>query len=244
MKTSTPSASALAQKGWNFGSLSSAPSTLPPIAAPRRPYFLTPSSSCLAARSGNCRATEANARKRSGVVATASASFSFCTWMIFSARSRSALYQKGLMLSTCRSMPCSSIAASRAASAAPICRSGRSDGPPSLRPMSAMASGTAQCACTSMTLARLPAMMVWRLCACAFAVGMTHKGQPTKSRLATPELRKSRRPTMRFLLKNPAYPRGVSPVNCNCDSPVLRQGHCRSKRRPCRKVLTQLFCTQ
>ncbi len=36
------------------------------MAAPRSPYFFTPSSSCSAARSGNCKATVANATKRSG----------------------------------------------------------------------------------------------------------------------------------------------------------------------------------
>src|SRR5947208_2774888 len=36
MKTTTPSCSALAQNGWNLGSLSSTPLTLPPIPAPRR----------------------------------------------------------------------------------------------------------------------------------------------------------------------------------------------------------------
>src|SRR2546422_8001301 len=71
MKTRTPSCSALAQNGWNFGSLSSSPLTLPPMPAPRSPYFLTPSSSCGAARSGCCNATEAKATKRSGFAAQA-----------------------------------------------------------------------------------------------------------------------------------------------------------------------------
>ena len=39
MKTSTPSSSALAQNGWNFGSANSLPATLPPIATPRSPSF-------------------------------------------------------------------------------------------------------------------------------------------------------------------------------------------------------------
>ena len=46
MKTRTPSSSAFAQNGWNFGSESSSPATLPPTAAPRSPSFFTPSSSC------------------------------------------------------------------------------------------------------------------------------------------------------------------------------------------------------
>src|SRR2546426_2985466 len=98
MKTTTPSCSALAQNGWNFGSLISAPLTLPPIPAPRSPYFFTPSSSCSAARSGYCSATVAKATKRSGFAAHASASFSFWILMIWRARSRSAVYQFGLML--------------------------------------------------------------------------------------------------------------------------------------------------
>src|SRR5438128_255730 len=110
MKTTTPSCSALAQNGWNFGSLISSPATLPPMPAARRPYFLTPSSSCWAARSGCCSATVAKATKRSGCAAHASASFSFCSLMSWLATSRSALYQYGLMLSASTSMPCSSIA--------------------------------------------------------------------------------------------------------------------------------------
>ena len=115
MKTTTPSSSALAQNGWNFGSLISSPATLPPMAAPRRPYFLTPSSSCSAARSGCCSATVAKATNRSGLAAHASASFSFWILMICLARSRSVLYQLGLMLSASTSMPCSSMACSRTA---------------------------------------------------------------------------------------------------------------------------------
>ena len=62
------------------------------------------------------------------------------------------LYQFGLMLSASMSMPCSSIASSRAASSVAMSRSGRSAGPPSFRFISANASGTAQCACTSTVL--------------------------------------------------------------------------------------------
>src|SRR5258706_4625012 len=185
MKTSTPSCSAFAQNGWNFGSLISRPSTLPPMAAPRRPYFFTPAYSCRAARSGCCSATEAKATKRSGCAAQASASFSFCVWITFSARSRSSLYQLGLMLSTCRSMPCASIAAMRCAAVVAMCRSGRSEGPPSLSPMRASASGTAQCACTSITRVRLPETMVSRRAACAPAGRAASRSQPTKARPAS-----------------------------------------------------------
>ena len=76
--------------------------------------------------------------------------------MICRARSRSASYQYGLMLSASTSMPCSSIARSRVATSVAMSRSGRSVGPASFRLISASASGTAQCACTSTVLTRLP----------------------------------------------------------------------------------------
>ena len=55
------------------------------------PSCLTPSSSCSAARSGCCSATDASATKRSGCAATHFASPSFCAWTIRRARSRSAV---------------------------------------------------------------------------------------------------------------------------------------------------------
>ena len=63
----TPSCSALAQNGSNFRSDSSCPSTLPPMGAPRMPSFLTPISSCSAARSGCCRAHCRHAHEPIGV---------------------------------------------------------------------------------------------------------------------------------------------------------------------------------
>ena len=39
MNSTAPSSSAFAQTGWNLGSANSSPATLPPIAAPARPYF-------------------------------------------------------------------------------------------------------------------------------------------------------------------------------------------------------------
>src|SRR5215467_5207815 len=66
MNSTAPSSSAFAHTGWNLGSENSSPSTLPPIAAPRRPCFFTAVSSCRTARSGYCSASEANAAKRSG----------------------------------------------------------------------------------------------------------------------------------------------------------------------------------
>src|SRR5438105_1617572 len=151
MKIRAPSCSAFAQNGWNFGSLSSTPSTLPPRLPPRSPYFFIPSSSCWAARSGCCKATVANATSRSGCAAQSSASFSFCSWISFVATSRSASYQYGLMLSASMSMPCASIALMRSET-----RDCRRSSASTCRPISAMASGNAQCACTSTVFTRLP----------------------------------------------------------------------------------------
>src|SRR5215831_18899371 len=76
MKISTSSCSALAQKGWNFGSDNSSPLTLPPISAPRNPSCLAAYSSWSAARSECCRATDASPTNRSGCAAQISASLS------------------------------------------------------------------------------------------------------------------------------------------------------------------------
>ena len=80
MNRGTPSSSALAQTGWNFGSEKSTPFTEPPIAAPFRPCFFTAVSSSCTARSGACKVSEAKAAKRSGFEAQSSASFSF--WIL------------------------------------------------------------------------------------------------------------------------------------------------------------------
>ena len=68
MKTTTPSSAALAQNGSNLGSERSSPLTWPPIAAARRPRRLTPSSSCCAARSGNCSELDAIADEAIGIL--------------------------------------------------------------------------------------------------------------------------------------------------------------------------------
>src|SRR5438093_745284 len=153
MKINTPSSSALAQNGWNFGSENSSPATLAPTAAPRSPSFFTPSTSCCTARSGNWRATDAKATKRSGYRAQNSASRSF--WILITpvTTSRSARYHAGLMLSASMSIPCASISRMRRSPTSPI------PGPrwsATLRPRSAYASGITQCACTSMVFARRP----------------------------------------------------------------------------------------
>ena len=106
MNSGTPSSSALAQTGSNFGSENSTPSTTPPIAAPFSPCFFTAVSSCCTARSGACRVSEAKAAKRSGFEAQSSASFSFWIFTICPARSRSWSYQNGLIDSTSMSTAC------------------------------------------------------------------------------------------------------------------------------------------
>src|SRR5262245_41242180 len=195
MNTTTPSCSALAQNGWNFGSLISSPLTLPPMAAPRRLYFFTPSSSCSAARSGCCSATVAKATKRSGCAAHVSASLALLTAHTCLARSRSALYQFGLMLSASTSMPCSSIACRRTAICAAVSRSGRSCGPPNLSPISASDSATAQCACMSTVFTRLPFTTTSRRRPWARVGAAANRSQPTKKRPARVAVvwRKSRR---------------------------------------------------
>src|SRR5215470_9282271 len=153
MKISTPSSSALAQNGWNFGSENSSPATLAPTAAPRRPSFFTPSSSCWTARSGNCSAIEANATKRSGYLAQNPASASFWILITFSATSRSARYHAGLMLSASTSMPCASISRMRRSPTSPI------PGPrwsSTFSPSRAYASGITQWAWTSIVFTRRP----------------------------------------------------------------------------------------
>jgi hypothetical protein len=65
----TPSSSHFFQNGWNFGSASSWPATLPPTPTPRKPSFFTACSTCSAASSGCCSAAVAKATKRSGLLA-------------------------------------------------------------------------------------------------------------------------------------------------------------------------------
>src|SRR5262245_44622802 len=94
----------------------------------------------------------ANATNRSGWAAQISASVSF--WMRISsfATSRSAVYQYGLMLRASTSIPCWSMARMRSAGL-----DMRRASVSSALPISAMALGTAQCACTSTVFTRLPA---------------------------------------------------------------------------------------
>src|SRR4051812_36946808 len=165
MNSTAPNSSALAQTGWKRGSANSAPATLPPIAAPRSPCFLTAVSSCWTARSGNCSASEAKAAKRSGFEAHSSASFSFCTRTISAARSRSLRYQNGLIDSTSMSTPCASIALRRSSSVMKTCfpASGIGDlKAATSSPISFSASWNRQWACTSTVLTRLPLTMTGR----------------------------------------------------------------------------------
>src|SRR6266852_8438322 len=96
------------------------------------------------------------------------------------ATSRSALYQYGLMLSASTSMPCSSIARIRSAG----CDMSKVWGSTFL-PIRAIASGTAQCACTSMVLTRRPFTMTSRRRPCASIGVALIKLQPTKAMPAT-----------------------------------------------------------
>src|SRR5262249_1063389 len=106
----------------------------------------------------------ANATNRSGWAAQISASVSF--WMRISsfATSRSAVYQYGLMLRASTSIPCWSMARMRSA-VFDIRRASAS----SALPTSAMARGTAQCACTSTVFTRLPATTTSRRRPCGAA---------------------------------------------------------------------------
>src|SRR6202171_347388 len=88
------------------------------------------------------------------------------------------------MLSASTSMPWASIAAMRSDSVAGTTRSGRMDGSPIFMPTSAMASGTAQCACTSITFTRLPLTSVCLRRPCAWACPAPKTSQPTKATLA------------------------------------------------------------
>src|SRR5712692_7369352 len=199
MNKGTPSCSAFAHTGWNFGSENSTPFTTPPIAAPFNPCFFTAVSSSCTARSGACKVSEAKAANRSGFEAQSSASFSFWIFTIAAARSRSRLYQEGLIDSTSRSMACASMAASRLsismnASAAPL--TGGSWTAASA-PSSAPASRKWQWACTSMVLTRLPPTMTgsfWRTGCSACALCKTPQLQKTMPVVtaAVPALRKSR----------------------------------------------------
>src|SRR5580700_2862852 len=180
MNTNMRSSSALAQTGWNFSAASSSPLTLPATDKPRRPYFLTPSTSCSTARSGYCSATVANATNRSGCAAQILASPSFWIAMILAAVSRSALYQNGLMLSASTSMPCWSITWMRSCSGDKCSSDGFG-----FTPISAIASGITQWQCTSTVFTRRPFTTVSRrrICACAGLAPM--RLQPTN---ATPPI--------------------------------------------------------
>src|SRR5467141_825380 len=190
--------------------------------APRRPYFLTPSASCWAARSGCCSATVAKATKRSGCAALASASFSFCSLMSWLATSRSVLYQYGLMLSASTSMPCSSIARIRSDACVAMCSSGGSvePGVESFIPIRAIASGTAQCACTSTVLTRRPPTITSRRCACARAGAAARRSQPTNAMPASAPAVVPRNSLRVFMV---ALPRLV----CDLHPPELLHGQAR-----------------
>src|SRR5579883_709605 len=201
MNSGTPSSSALAHTGWNFGSENSRPFTAPPTAAPLRPCFFTAVSSSCTARSGACRVSEAKAANRSGLLAHNSASFSFWILTILAARSRSRPYQKGLIDSTSMSTACESIAARRLstsmkASCAPFTTDGAWIAWASA-PSSAPASWNWQCEWTSIVFTRLPETITGSLrgVPCARAWSSRPQLQNTTP-VARPPLRKLRRVLM------------------------------------------------
>src|SRR5882762_1875786 len=91
------------------------------------------------------------------------------------------------MLSASTSMPCSSIARSRSEAFWATCKRGGSDEPgaPIFKPIRAIASGTAQCACTSTVFTRRPLTTTSRRrtapLACARASRAARRSQPTKA---------------------------------------------------------------
>src|SRR5919197_72911 len=91
------------------------------------------------------------------------------------------------MLSASMSMPCSSMARSRPETWVIMFSSGRvaGVGSPSFIPTRAIASATAQCACTSMTFTRLPPIVVSRRPPCARAGRAAMRSQPTNARPAS-----------------------------------------------------------
>ena len=109
-------------------------------------------------------ATVAKATKRSGFAATTSASFSFWMRISFSATSRLAPYQNGLMLSAWTSMPCASIHLMRSAVSLSVAGT-------IFTPSMPLASGNAQCAWMSTVLTRLPLTTISP--ARALGMGMT-----------------------------------------------------------------------
>ena len=171
------------------------------MAAPRRLYFFTAVSSCCTARSGCWSASEAKATKRSGCAAHSSASFSFCSCTTLAARSRSSLYQVGLIESASISMPCSFIAPRRSSSTITCCNWPRV-WPLKVSPCRAIAAGIAQCAWISMVLMRRPPTETSRLLAMGFcwAWAASSRQQPVKAMPAAPALvfKKSLRLVMIF----------------------------------------------
>ena len=160
MNKVTFSSWAFANTGWYLGSEKSCPKTLPPMAAPRRPKFLTAFSSCSTASAGSCIVSEANAANLSGRMAQSSARCMLFNLQISAAVSLSLRYQNGLILSTCISMPCASIALIRSlilmkCSGTPLVGGGTDL---ASSPIKSIASWNMQCACTSIVLIRFPLM--------------------------------------------------------------------------------------
>src|SRR6266481_2622016 len=88
------------------------------------------------------------------------------------------------MLSACTSMPCASINASRSCGA-PMSSFGRRPGGLAGGLITAIASGTAACACTSMVLTRRPVTETIRRAVCAAAGRAFRRSHPTNASPAT-----------------------------------------------------------
>src|SRR5947207_1400445 len=109
------------------------------------------------------------------------------------------------MLSASMSMPCSSMARSRPDTLVIMLSSGRvaGVGSPSFIPTSAIASATAQCACTSMTFTRLPPTIVSRRRPWARAGRAASRSQPTNARPASAPADVSRN-SLRVVMTGPS----------------------------------------
>src|SRR5262245_40078551 len=207
MNASWPSSCTLAQKMSNFGRDRLSPLTCPPMATARAPSRFVASSSIVTAISGNCNGIEAIATNRSGCWPHHDASVSLCLLQIARASpwSLTSHHQKSLTLTASRSTPSLSIAAMRSSSPGPVARSFSYGVPFTTSP-----SGISQCACTSSTLTRLPAMLPCRRTAdgCARMVR-----SPTYSATVAPAT----------VLKNSRRFDTALSLNCRVSNDVLRR---------------------
>src|SRR2546428_362205 len=113
------------------------------------------------------------------------------------------------MLSASTSMPCSSIARSRSDTCVTRLSSGRvgGAGAPSVIPTRAIASATAQCACTSTVLTRRPLTTTSRRRVCARTGAAARRSQPTNARPASAPVVVPRN-SLRVVMVGPPFRRG------------------------------------